>query len=267
MKMSERFWTLATRLTLSVGVISAGAAASYTVAGRTPDTSYPGMYEPCSTDTTKLTIRVAVTRPLADLYPEVIEEIPAAFAWLTKSLAAAGLPQPELVAGPIVNGSEANDTGREWQRLADPSDGYWDTLAKRDTDIVVLAVLNGGYEKYGWSHVGARPSTAYAIVTHNGMVDPAMMSLSHEFGHLAGLRHEKATDPLETPLPAAHAYVQGSFRTLMASACRGCQRQPYWANPDAPLPSGEGRMGVKGETEVVSGLARTLPYLATFHCP
>jgi hypothetical protein len=201
------------------------------------------------------------------LYPDVLAAIPAAFKPLTDSLAAAGLMQPELVVGPVVNGSEASDTGRELQRLKDPADGNWDTLAVRDTDVVILAVLNGGDEQYGLADIGAHRDNAYAVVTRSGMLNPDMMSLAHEFGHLAGMRHEVADDPLETPVPAAHAFVKDGFRTLMAAACRGCQRQPFWADPRTPHPSGEGQKGIAGETEQVTHLARTLPYLASFHCP
>jgi hypothetical protein len=248
------------------GASRSSASPPFTSPADAPD-AYPGTYQQCQTPATKLTVRVAVTEPLADLYPDILASIPDAFKPLTESLAAAGLMQPELVVGPVVNGTEASDTGRELQRLKDPADGNWDTLAVRDTDVVMLAVLNGGNEQYGLADIGARRDNAYAVVTRAGMLNPDMMSLAHEFGHLAGMRHEVADDPLETPVPAAHAFVTDGFRTLMAAACRGCQRQPFWADPNTPLPSGGGQMGIAGETEQVTHLARTLPYLASFHCP
>jgi peptidyl-Asp metalloendopeptidase len=60
------------------------------------------------------------------------------------------------------------------------------------------------------------------------------ISIAHEIGHILGARHDRLTDPNNTPFPYGHGYVDGSkWRDIMsyAESCDGCLRIPYWSNP------------------------------------
>ena len=59
-------------------------------------------------------------------------------------------------------------------------------------------------------------------------------SITHEIGHILGARHDRQTDPLDSPAPYAHGYVNGGkWRDIMsyAESCDGCLRIPFWSNP------------------------------------
>jgi hypothetical protein len=60
------------------------------------------------------------------------------------------------------------------------------------------------------------------------------VSVAHEIGHILGARHDRGTDPLDTPFSYGHGYVDGSkWRDIMsyAESCDGCVRIPYWSSP------------------------------------
>jgi peptidyl-Asp metalloendopeptidase len=61
-----------------------------------------------------------------------------------------------------------------------------------------------------------------------------MNSIAHEIGHLLGARHDRGTDPNDTPYPYGHGYVDGAkWRDIMSysESCNGCVRIPFWSNP------------------------------------
>jgi hypothetical protein len=60
------------------------------------------------------------------------------------------------------------------------------------------------------------------------------ISIAHEIGHILGARHDRLTDPINTPFAYGHGYVDGAkWRDIMsyAESCDGCLRVPYWSNP------------------------------------
>jgi hypothetical protein len=60
------------------------------------------------------------------------------------------------------------------------------------------------------------------------------ISIAHEIGHILGARHDRLTDPTNTPFAYAHGYVNtGKWRDIMsyAESCDGCLRIPFFSNP------------------------------------
>lgn len=60
------------------------------------------------------------------------------------------------------------------------------------------------------------------------------ISIAHEIGHILGARHDRLTDPINTPFPYGHGHADGTkWRDIMsyAESCDGCLRIPYWSNP------------------------------------
>ena len=60
------------------------------------------------------------------------------------------------------------------------------------------------------------------------------LSIAHEIGHILGARHDRQSDPDNTPFPYGHGYINGTkWRDIMSypEGCNGCPRLPFWSNP------------------------------------
>lgn len=93
---------------------------------------------------------------------------------------------------------------------------------------------------------------AYALVSQTCALDN--LSFAHEIGHLQGARHDETSDPSDTPFRYGHGYrYPPKWRTIMAYDCdQGCNRIPYWSNPNVKFD------GVPMGTPVLNHDARVL---------
>jgi hypothetical protein len=120
-------------------------------------------------------------------------------------------------------------------RFADKGDGYMDEIHslrdKYDADVAVLVVADPTGCGLA-TRVYADADEAFAVVNHQCAA--LMYSLAHEIGHLIGARHELKTDPVMTPFPYGHGYINGvKWRDIMSykESCGGCPRLPVWSSP------------------------------------
>jgi len=104
---------------------------------------------------------------------------------------------------------------------------------------------------------------AFAVINYICAV--GNFSLAHEFGHLLGLRHERAADQDDKPFKYGHGYVyKNEWRTIMATrkACVSCPRIPFWSNPSVKyngVPA-----GTKDYEDEADVLNDTAPLIAGF---
>jgi peptidyl-Asp metalloendopeptidase len=109
----------------------------------------------------------------------------------------------------------------------------------------------------------ADKSNAFAVINYICAV--GNFSLAHEFGHLLGLRHERAVDKDDRPFRNGHGYVYKSqWRTIMATrkACASCPRIPFWSNPSVNyngVPA-----GTKDHEDEADVINDTAPIIAGF---
>lgn len=143
-----------------------------------------------------------------------------------------------------VSDEESDNSSVDVNDLRDSTDGRWDEIhIRRDqysADLVAL-VTGGSYagvcgRAYGFDYEDA--SKMFQVTEYNCAV--SNMTLSHEFGHLQGCRHE--IDTSTSPFAYGHGFAQfGYYRTIMAVCC-GEERINYWSNPYLYYP-GLGSMG------------------------
>lgn len=109
----------------------------------------------------------------------------------------------------------------------------------------------------------ADKNSAFAVINYVCAV--GNFSLAHEFGHLLGLRHERAVDEGDKPFRNGHGYVyKNEWRTIMATrkACASCPRIPFWSNPSVNyngVPAGT--RDYEDEADVIND---TAPIIAGF---
>jgi len=119
-------------------------------------------------------------------------------------------------------------------RMVDGIGTFTDIRRLRDekrTDIVSL-ILHSPSGCGLSTRVAPDPDEAYFVVHY--ACAAITISIAHEIGHILGARHDRLTDPIDTPFPYGHGYAEGTkWRDIMsyAESCDGCLRIPYWSNP------------------------------------
>jgi len=141
----------------------------------------------------------------------------------------------------------------------------WVKTARETAKEQVVLLLTTVSDYCGLSDVIlADKSSAFAVINYICAV--GNFSLAHEFGHLLGLRHERATDKDDRPFRNGHGYVyKNEWRTIMATrkACASCPRIPFWSNPSIKyngVPAGT--KDYEDEADVIND---TAPLIAGFH--
>ena len=146
-------------------------------------------------------------------------------------------------------------------QMEDPNDGILDYLHTLrdlyDADLVQLImtqVNQGGGTWCGWaSEILANSSNAFAVTDFDCLDGPNDHTLTHEFGHLYGCRHDVFVDPSNSPYAFGHGYVDvpNLWRTIMAynSECEpaSCFRIPNFSNPVVNW--GGNPTGIVGESD------------------
>lgn len=138
--------------------------------------------------------------------------------------------------------TETGSMAETHARLKNDGDGFLDELHQmRDrlgADVVVLFSTDANH--CGLAPIMVQPSSAFEsnafIVVHDDSKNACLgqnNALAHEFGHLLGLAHEMDNSSLKGASHEAYGYrVCGVFRDIMASACAGEPRVPYYSNPN-----------------------------------
>lgn len=79
-----------------------------------------------------------------------------------------------------------------------------------------------------------RPDSDEAFFVVHHACATITMSITHEIGHILGIRHDRFIDESNEPFPYGHGYVNDAkWRDIMSynAGCGGCPRIPYWSNP------------------------------------
>jgi len=79
-----------------------------------------------------------------------------------------------------------------------------------------------------------RPDSDNAFFVVHHACATISMSITHEIGHILGIRHDRYVDASDVPFAYGHGYVNGTkWRDIMSynEGCGGCPRIPYWSNP------------------------------------
>lgn len=170
------------------------------------------------------------------------------------------------------------DLGTVLSRLENPSDGIADFIHDLrdlyDADLVQLVmtqVSEAGDSYCGYaSDIFANASTAFALTAFGCLDGSNDHSLTHEFGHLYGCRHDIFVDSNNSPFPFSHGYVNASqgWRTIMAynNACSpgNCPRISYFSNPSVGHPTTGSPTGVPGLSDNELTIDTDYPVIVNF---
>lgn len=194
---------------------------------------------------------------------------------------------------------ESGDTLNDRNRLKAPGGALGEVHDIRDThgaDVVALIVeysitlthtqsIGCGFAYVMESVSNEFQSSAFAVVPR--LCADRQYSLTHEFGHLMGARHdwhaEEGLKQTDKPFTYSHGYVHlpepgasgPAWRTLMSydDECKKsqyCDRLLYWSNPNTRYPDASGiPMGVgSGDKQSNNSLTlnNTAQTVANFRC-
>jgi hypothetical protein len=130
--------------------------------------------------------------------------------------------------------TEAEDQFTQLYAMVDGLGPFKDVRKLRNdrrADIVGLIIDNP--RGCGLStRVGPDSDEAFFVVHH--ACATITMSITHEIGHILGVRHDRFVDENNVPFAYGHGYVNGTkWRDIMSynQGCGGCPRIPYWSNP------------------------------------
>lgn len=171
---------------------------------------------------------------------------------------------------------ETGNLSTDLSRFKGTADAYFSTVHSirnvYGADMVGLIVENGGTACGKPGAIKATANTAFMVVDRGCAT--GYYSFGHEFGHLQGARHDKFSDPVNTPYPYGHGYVHpGStapqrWRTIMAenkkclSLGYSCTRLNWWSNPNKTYNGAS--MGAVGSSEDYRVLNATAAAVANF---
>ena len=102
---------------------------------------------------------------------------------------------------------------------------------EKHADIVGLIIDN---PKGCGLSTRVRPDSDEAFFVVHHACATTTMSITHEIGHILGIRHDRFVDQSNTPFAYGHGYVNGTkWRDIMSynEGCGGCPRIPFWSNP------------------------------------
>ncbi|MFV0297198.1 MAG: M12 family metallo-peptidase [Hyphomicrobiaceae bacterium] len=150
-------------------------------------------------------------------------------------------------------------------RMVDRGDGYLEDVPpmrdKYKADAVIL-VVDSPTGCGLTTRVAPGPEEAYAVVHHECAA--LSYSLTHEFGHILGARHDRFVDKNALATSYAHGYVdpKQNGRTVMAykEGCEGCPRLPLWSSPDRLVSGGPAGDKLDNNARVVIEQARRVSH-------
>ena len=159
----------------------------------------------------------------------------------------------------------------ELQRLITPNDGYMERgLAVRNNENIDIGFLF--IDKVSSNNLCGRvnqiladPNNAFLAINVN-CIEPIGSVITHEFGHLAGARHDDLTHPYQNnPFSYGHGYIdtENNLSTIMAYPCPNCEWQNVWSDPGNDFERSNIVSGTVLREDNSRVLTQVTPYLAS----